>query len=260
MTPAAPVAIAATELARRERLILLGSAASATILAWLLLGASVRAPLAGRAFDSAHAPAVGFHEFMLVVLMWQTMMIAMMTPTVVRWLLVFGGVLNDAAPGRTTLLSVSAFAIGYFLVWLAYSFVCGAAQVLLQRSALLDVHRGMSAWLGGAVFVGAGVFQATPIKRACLRHCRSPLGYLLTRWRNGPMGGLRLGFGHGLYCVGCCWALMLVSFALGVMNLLWMAALTIILCVEQLAPHGDRIGRALGVAMAAWGLVVMCWT
>ena len=104
------------------------------------------------------------------------------------------------------------------------------------------------------VFLAAGLYQFAPLKRACLTHCRSPIGFFLTRWRNGPAAGFRIGLEHGIHCLGCCWALMATALAVGVMNLWWMAALAAIALVEQVAPHGDTFRRPLGVALIAAGV------
>jgi predicted metal-binding membrane protein len=107
---------------------------------------------------------------------------------------------------------------------------------------------------GAAVFAVAGVYQFVPLKRACLTHCRTPLAYFLTRWRNSPPGVFRMGFDHGLYCVGCCWALMTTALAVGVMNLWWMAALAAVALLEQVAPYGATLRRPLGGALLVAGL------
>jgi predicted metal-binding membrane protein len=111
--------------------------------------------------------------------------------------------------------------------------------------------------VGGAILLAAGVYQLTPFKRACLTHCRSPLGFLMTHWRGGTRGALLMGLRHGAYCLGCCWALMGVLFAVGVMNLLWVAALTVFVLVEKSGPAGIVIARAAGAAMIAWGGLVV---
>jgi predicted metal-binding membrane protein len=110
-------------------------------------------------------------------------------------------------------------------------------------------------WLGAVIFLVAGLYQFAPLKRACLTHCRTPLGYFLTRWRNGPMGAVRMGLHHGLFCVGCCWALMATAFAVGVMNAWWMAALSVLALVEQVAPRGQAVRRVLGAAFLVAGIL-----
>ena len=110
--------------------------------------------------------------------------------------------------------------------------------------------------------MAVGVFQLTPVKAACLSKCRSPMGYFLTRWHDGPMGALRMGMGHGRFCLGCCWALMVAAFVLGVMNLAWMAVLTVVMCAEKLVPAGATLGRGAGWAalmIGAW-LLATGWS
>ena len=114
-----------------------------------------------------------------------------------------------------------------------------------------DLSLGTQA--GGAVLVAAGLFQLSPLKNACLSHCRNPMGYFLRRWRDGPAGALRMGTAHGVVCVACCWALMAVAFALGIMNLLWMAALTAMLVIEKNAPGGRQWGIVFGALLLGWG-------
>jgi predicted metal-binding membrane protein len=113
-----------------------------------------------------------------------------------------------------------------------------------------------SAWLGGAILVAAGMYQLTPSKRACLTQCQSPLGFLMSHWRNGASGALRMGLSHGLYCVGCCWALMGVLFVVGVMNLAWVAGLAIFVLLEKIGPPGPLVARASGSIMIAAGVLI----
>ena len=109
-------------------------------------------------------------------------------------------------------------------------------------------------WLGAVIFLVAGLYQFAPLKRACLTHCRTPIGFFVTWWRNGAMGAFRMGFHHGLFCVGCCWALMATAFAVGVMNAWWMAVLGVLALAEQIAPHGQMLRRALGAALLVAGI------
>ena len=151
-------------------------------------------------------------------------------------------------------LPTSLFVLGYLVTWAIYSLGAAAAQRLLQQRGLFDpLGLEVAAPVGGAVLLGAGLFQFTPLKAACLKHCRSPLGFLLSRWRDGPRGAFELGLRHGAYCLVCCWALMAVGFAVGVMNLAWMAVVTVALCIEKIAPGGAGWSRMFGVLLIVWG-------
>ncbi len=204
-----------------------------------------------------HGHLSNSQSFLYLACMWQLMMMAMMLPVVSKWIVVMTTIINQGAGRQARVRTGAGFATGYFTVWLAYSIAASILQLWLQRAGLLSHHQRLGSAAGGALLILAGIVQFTPIKRACLAHCRNPLGYFLTRWRNGPMSAIRLGLGHGSYCVGCCWALMATAFALGVMNIAWMAVLTAIASIEQWVPQGDRIGRAIGVAITGWGSVLM---
>jgi predicted metal-binding membrane protein len=181
--------------------------------------------------------------------MWFGMMAAMMTPAVWPWVAAF-----HRFGHRTRAWHTAVFAAGYLAAWLAYSVVAAGAQLGLQRAGTLDPMRGLAPVAGAGLLVLAGLYQFAPLKRACLTHCRNPLSYLLARWHDGPMGGFRMGLGHGLYCVGCCWALMATALAVGVMNLWWMAALAGVAFIEQAVPRGDWLRIPLGVALIGAGL------
>ena len=167
--------------------------------------------------------------------MWNVMMVAMMMPALVPWLVLF----------ETS--QATRFAFGYFAIWGVYCLGAAAAQHYLRDDAVTGEASGV-------LLVIAGAFQFTPMKRSCLRKCRSPLGHLLTRWRSGRAFWLRVGLGHGMNCLGCCWALMAVAFALGVMNLWWMAALTLLIAAENLLPKGELFSRVTGAALLACGV------
>ncbi len=195
----------------------------------------------------------GGASFVAAVAMWQVMMTAMMAPVVVPWVRAFAALAGR--DGGSRMAASALFGSGYMVVWLGYSLVSAAAQVGVQRAAWFDHAGRLPAAAGGAVLLVAGLVQLTPLKQACLSHCRNPLTYFLRRWHDGPPDGFRLGLTHGAYCVGCCWALMATAFALGLMNLAWMAVLTALTAAEQLAPGGRRIGQVAGGAMMAWGIV-----
>jgi len=171
------------------------------------------------------------HSFPALAVMWFVMMSAMMVPTVWPWVSAFNRL------GGNTLI----FASGYAGAWLIYSVAAASIQLLLPHHVPPSI--------AAAILFAAGVFQFVPFKRACLMHCRNPLTYFLTRWRDGASGGFRMGFHHGLFCVACCWALMATTLAVGVMSLWWMTALALVTFAEQVSPWGNRVRIAVGLAL-----------
>jgi predicted metal-binding membrane protein len=150
------------------------------------------------------------------------------------------------------------FLLGYLVVWSAFSLAAAVAQWALHGAALLSpMMKSSSPLLAGALLVFAGVFQWTPWKHACLNHCRSPLQFLLHDWREGPGGALAMGMKHGAFCAGCCWMLMALLFVAGVMNMLWVAAITILVLLEKVAPRGWRLDHVVGAILVAWGVWVI---
>jgi predicted metal-binding membrane protein len=189
--------------------------------------------------------------------MWTVMMAAMMLPTAVPMVLAFATV-NRGQGEQGAVVPIGAFVVGYLGAWTAYSGGATAAQWGLERAALLSAATlAAGPALGGALLIAAGLFQWSPWKDACMTRCRHPLGFLLTHWRPGLGGAVRLGAAYGLYCVGCCWLLMALSFALGVMNLAWMAAVTVLMIAEKVAPAGRLLSRAAGVAFVGWGVFLL---
>ena len=201
--------------------------------------------------DHLHASGAG--GWLVATAMWLAMMAAMMLPAVMPWLRMFAAMATDAYPGRRRAAVVGQFAGGYLVAWLAYSAVAAAAQQRLHQAALIDLDLRVSTGIGGVLLIVAGLFQLTPLKEACLTHCRSPLSFFLARWDGRAAGPFRMGLRHGIWCVGCCWALMALAFVLGAMNLLWMAALTLLVVLEQRTPRRWRLGRAFGMALCVWG-------
>ena len=190
--------------------------------------------------------------------MWFAMMIAMMAPVAWPWVVAFQRFGSkdgrDHVPGRSaaaSTLSTLSFAGGYAAAWGAYSVAAAGLQGALTAMGLLDPRHRWSSIAAAAILAGAGAYQFAPLKRACLAHCRSPLTYFLMRWRNGPTAGFRLGFGHGIFCVGCCWALMATALVVGMSSLWWMLALTAVAFVEQVMPLGAQVRFALGITLLA---------
>ena len=192
--------------------------------------------------------------------MWAVMMVGMMLPSASPMLLLFGGVARRSATGASGASGqIYAFAAGYFVVWALFSLAATVLQRLLATLLLVSpMMEATSPAVGAALLLIAGVYQLTPIKQTCLRTCQSPLGFLMSRWRTGVSGAFRMGLEHGALCVGCCWALMLLLFAGGVMNLAVIAALTALVAFEKLTPlgtHGARTSGVLLIAAALWILV-----
>ncbi len=248
---------------RRDRLVVLAGLGGVTVLAWLYLillaaGMNDGAGAIGEAMANARPTPWTAGDFALMVLMWSVMMIGMMLPGATPMILLFAMVNREKRKAGHPFVPTGAFALGYAGAWTAFSLFATIGQWALHGAALLSpMLVSTSAVLAGALFIAAGAYQLTPLKQACLKNCRSPLHFIMTRWRNGSVGALRMGLEHGAYCVGCCWFLMGLLFVLGVMNLLWVAALTILVLVEKAGRRGEWTARISGVAMLAGGLTLL---
>ena len=188
-------------------------------------------------------------------IMWAIMMMAMMLPAATPMILMFKAVNQGQGEADEPTISAGLFVLGYFLVWTAYSALAAMAQYVLHVSALLTHNLVISSpLLGGILLVAAGVFQWTPLRDTCMSKCRSPLGFLMAEWREGRLGALIMGLKHGAFCVGCCWLLMLLSFVLGIMNLVWMAMVSIFMMIEKAYPGSQWISRTAGLILVTWGL------
>lgn len=265
---------------RRDRLIILGSLVALGLLAWLYLfrfaagmpemsgvGAPATSAMRGMGgmpgmdmgSPEPPSPAVGeaAGRFLLSASMWLVMMIGMMLPSASPTILLFAA-LDRRRAGAGRFARTPIFVLGYFLIWSAFSVVAALAQIASQQYGLLGRDMAVaSTLLSGAIFITAGLYEFTPLKHRCLAHCRSPLEWLSRHYREGAAGALRMGTEHGAYCLGCCWVLMLLLFAVGMMNLLWIAALAAIVLVQKLLPGGQLLSRLAGVAMLAWGSLLI---
>jgi predicted metal-binding membrane protein len=196
-------------------------------------------------------------EFGYVFVMWVVMMIGMMMPSAAPMILIYARVGRQAALQGKPFAASGWFAGGYVLAWVAFSLFATSAQWALERATLLTpMMESASNRLGAAVLILAGVYQWMPLKDACLSHCRSPLQFIQQHggFRRETHGALALGFRHGLYCIGCCWALMALLFVGGVMNLFWIATLAILVLLEKVVPFGRIFARAAGVAFIIGGV------
>ena len=194
-------------------------------------------------------------DLALLFLMWAVMMVAMMLPSAAPMILLVASVNRGRRERGSAAGSTATFVAGYLLVWTGFSAAAALAQAALNQAALLSPAMATtSPLLGGVLLLVVGIYQWLPLKTACLGRCRSPLGFLTSEWREGHRGALVMGVRHGLFCLGCCWALMALLFVAGVMHLAWVAGLAALVLVEKVFPGGHWIGRAAGVALAAAGV------
>ncbi len=259
---------------RRDRTIVAGALTVITLLAWAYV-LKLAAGMNMGAMDMSHwrmvstgfamvmAPALApwtALEFLLMAAMWTVMMVGMMTPSAAPMILIHARVARQAAAQGKSLAATGWFAAGYLLAWTGFSIVATAAQWALERTALLSPTMATAnGVVGGALLIAAGLYQWTPFKSACLRQCQAPLQFIQRHggFRAAPSAALALGLRHGAYCVGCCWSLMALLFVGGVMNLLWIAALSIVVLVEKLVPSGQQLARVIGVALVIAGSALM---
>ena len=246
----------------RDRAAVLGVLAGLAALSWayvLYMEWGMRRMEFGA--DMAIMPAMtnwGFADLCLVWLMWAMMMTAMMLPSAVPMALAYLGIQRARGVSARPFIATGLLIAGYLAVWAAFSLAASLLQwVLLEAALITPMMESASVILSGTLLIAAGVFQFTSLKGACLTGCRSPVRFLLDAWQEGLLGPFAMGLKNGAVCLGCCWALMLLPLALGVMNLLWMAALTGFLLIEKAFPGGDRIGRVTGFALISWGSLLL---
>jgi predicted metal-binding membrane protein len=250
------------KLLRRDRLIVLGGLAGITILSWAYMLHEARAmqgtgvcQCLGMKMSGPDTQPWSPAALLPLFLMWVEMMIAMMVPTVAPMILTFATVNRRRCEQKRPFVPTSIFLAGYLVVWTVFSAGIALAQWALHATALLSpMMASQSAWLAGGLLVAAGVFQFTPWKNACLQHCRSPLDFLMAGWQEGWSGAFAMGARHGAYCTGCCWFLMALLFVLGVMNILWIAAITALVLLEKTLPRGKMFVHSAGVALLVWGM------
>lgn len=193
--------------------------------------------------------------------MWSVMMIAMMLPSATPMIATFATINRKQAEQQGVnkpLVSTFYFGLGYVFMWVVFSVLATLVQWALHEAALLSpMMVSTSPIFGGILLIATGLFQWTPLKQACLRHCRTPIGFIMTEYRPGNRGALMMGIKHGTFCVTCCWFLMALLFFGGVMNVLWIAGLAGYVLLEKIVPHGIWVGRIVGLALAVWGLFIM---
>ena len=260
-------------VARRDRLVVVAALATVVAASWIftLMGVgmgmtafemtAMSAPLPtldtlAAASVMAHQPWSGGYAGVMV-LMWWVMMIAMMMPSASPMILLFARVSRQARTQEAPFVPTGVFAAGYVVMWGLFSLLATGLQWGLESVGLMSA--GMtptSALLAAGLLVAAGLYQITPVKQACLRHCRGPLPFLMEHWRPGRGGAFGMGWTHGAYCLGCCWFLMGLLFVGGVMNLYWVAGLAVFVLLEKSIPYGHWLAYCTGGGLTIWGLVL----
>lgn len=243
---------------KRDRTIVISGLAGITTLAWLYmlyLAWGMKSMDMKMAMAMPHMQSWEIMDFVLMFVMWVVMMVAMMVPSAAPMILVFATINRRRRQQQGPFVPTGVFFLGYLVVWTWFSVLATLVQWGLHSAALLTpMMTATSPILGGALLLVAGIFQWTPLKHACLTNCRSPLGFLMTEWREGKQGALIMGLKHGSYCVGCCWVLMNLLFVAGVMNLLWVAIIAAFILMEKVAPAGHWVSRAAGLLLIGWGV------
>ena len=236
--------------------MILAALLTLTALSWLYL---VWMPMSASDFGSIGAriaapvpPTVV--NLWLVFVMWVVMMVAMMLPSAAPMILTYAQIARgrDAdSIGRAWI-----FAAGYLAVWTIFSAGATMTQLVLQHATILSNALSTSTTAGAVILVVAGIYQLTPLKQVCLGHCQSPVAFFMSHWREGRGGAFRMGVAHGSFCVGCCWMLMLLLFAAGVMNLVWVAAIAAFVLIEKATPYPRAISAVTGAGLVAWGILL----
>jgi predicted metal-binding membrane protein len=236
----------------RDRIVLATGLAFVCALAWLFT------ILAADGMESVPSQPWSIGQFAAVFLMWVIMMGAMMLPAVAPMVDSFITINRRRRERDAPYVATIYFVLGYLLAWSAYSAIATIAHLGLERVDLLDtMMQSSSLWLSGLLFFAAGLYQWTPLKEVCLTRCRSPIGFVLTEWRDGALGAIVMGLRHGGYCIGCCAALMALLFAVAVMSLPWVAALTVLVMIEKLLPGEAFWRHSIGAVLTFTGIVLI---
>jgi predicted metal-binding membrane protein len=251
---------------KKDRSVILAGLAGITALAWAYMFylAWAMHPTDMGTMEMAKDQAMpqmqawGPVELLLTFVMWAIMMVAMMVPSAAPMILLFATINRRLRQQDRPRVATSVFLAAYLLVWTLFSVLATLAQWGLHSAALLSpMMVSTNPILGGSLLIAAGLFQWTPLKHACLAHCRAPFEFLMSDWREGHNGAFLMGLKHGAYCLGCCWFLMALLFVAGVMNLLWVAGIAIFVLVEKMAPGGHMVGRVTGAVLVATGIALL---
>ena len=212
-------------------------------------GASALQTLCGPLLDASWSAG----GVAVVTSMWGAMMLAMMLPSAAPMIMTYADIADIAASKKERIVSPFVLAAGYAAVWFGFSLCAALTQIMMTQTALLDANMtSASELLSGAIFIGAGLYQFSALKHACLNHCQQPFPFFFANWATTTRGVFRLGLKQGAYCLGCCWAMMLVMFAVGIMNVIWMAGLGMVMTIEKMLV-GRRFTHIIGAALIVAG-------
>jgi predicted metal-binding membrane protein len=234
----------------RSTVITYAALLGVTAAAWL---AMLRVPMGDQdmaGMEMAMTPTVA--DGLTFVLAWAIMMAAMMLPSAMPMIGLYAAMQRDASNATARTAAVSAFTAVYVMVW-----ALTGVPIYVASVALMGVAASTLAYTTAGVLIAAGIFQLSPLKQVCLRHCRSPLGFLLGHWRAGWRGAVSMGWAHALYCLGCCWALMVVLVVAGAMGLPWVLLIASVVAAEKILPRGEWVARTTGVGLALLGVAVV---
>jgi predicted metal-binding membrane protein len=241
-------------LLKRDRAVVAGGLFLLTALAWWYLF-DMAEDMAAMDMSASMMHAWGWGDWFMLFIMWAIMMVGMMVPSAAPLILTFATINRKKFEQSGRMVSTFVFVGGYLLVWTAFSALAAGLQWGLHTLALLSpMMVSKSPILNGVLLIAAGAYQWAPLKRTCLEHCQSPLSFVMSHWREGADGALRMGWEHGLYCLGCCWVLMALLFVMGVMNLVWVAVIAVFVLLEKILPAGVWTARVSGGLLMAWGV------
>jgi predicted metal-binding membrane protein len=248
-------------LLRNDRTLVLGGLTLVIVLSWiwLLTGAGLKMDEmdTGGGQIMLMAPPWTPQYAAMILLMWIIMMAAMMLPSAAPAILLVIALTKQRGE-RNGVPASAEFASGYVAIWGAFSLIATGLQFGLDRAGLLSVTMASgSVVLAALLLFAAGLYQLTPLKQACLQHCRSPTAFLTRHWRRGRLGPMRAGAWHGVYCLGCCWMLMALLFVGGLMNIIWIAGLALLVLIEKLTPLGPRLSQLAGVGLIGCGAFLL---
>lgn len=248
------------QLRSRDKLAIGGALAILSVVAWMSTLYQARMTNMGPVHENMAGMGLDITAlaFLLYLTTWTVMMTAMMLPSAGPMIMTYATLSQRRRSRQLAYASTGLFVLGYLLAWGGTGLVAYAISVLSPIVTMvvpeLEKYAGL---IGGAVLVMAGMYQFSPLKNICLSNCRTPLGYVMTHWREGRSGALLMGLHHGLYCIGCCWALMAILFVVGVMNLAWMALLSLFMFIEKVSARGLVAGKIVGILLIAAGVAMV---